>query len=64
MWPSGVRPILDFEDEEVKQKLVKCHPRTYSELIRSDILGPSGVKPSRLLGPSDVKLSRPPERRV
>ena len=46
VWPSGICPSLNFEDEEVKRKLVKCSPRTYSELIRSDIPGPSGAKPS------------------
>ena len=43
---SGIRPGLSPEDEEVKRKLAKCHPRVYSELIRLDILGPSGVSPS------------------
>ena len=47
-WPSGARPDLSPEDEEVKRKLVKCAPRAYSELIRSDIPGPSGVRPTRL----------------
>ena len=32
----------------MKQRLVRCHPWAYSELIRSDILGPSGAKPTRL----------------
>ena len=32
-WPSGARPDLSSEDEEMKQKLVKCTPRAYSELI-------------------------------
>ena len=31
----------------MKQKLAKCHPQVYFELIRLDILGPSGVSPSR-----------------
>ena len=44
---SGIRPGLSLEDEEVKRKLAKCRPRVYSELIRSDILGLSGVSPSR-----------------
>ena len=44
---SGIRPSLSPEDEEVKRKLAKCRPRVYSELIRLDILGPSGVSPSR-----------------
>ena len=59
MRPSGIRPGLSSKDEEVKWKLVKCRPRMYSELIRSDIAGPFGIKPSRPLGPSGVKLSRP-----
>ena len=44
---SGIRLGLSPEDEEVKRKLAKCRPRVYSELIRSDILGPSGVSSSR-----------------
>ena len=59
MLPSGIRPGLSSEDEEVKRKLVKCRPKTYFELIRSNILGPSGAEPSQLPGPSGVKLSRP-----
>ena len=39
---------LSHEDEEVKRKLVKCAPRAYSELIRSDIPGSSGARPARL----------------
>ena len=65
MWFSGVRPGLSPEDEEVKRRLVRCHPWVYSELIRSDILGPSGAKPARLsvLRPSPhfvMKPSLPP----
>ena len=59
MWPSGIRLELSSEDEEVKRKLVKCHPRTYSELIMSDIPRPSDAKPSRPPRPSGVKLSGP-----
>ena len=64
MWPSGVRPGLSPEDEEVKRKLVKCAPRAYFELIRSDIPGRSGGRPARLhfLRPSplfDMKPSLP-----
>ena len=44
MWPLGVQLGLSFEDEEVKQKLVKCASCANSELIRSDILGPSGAR--------------------
>ena len=50
---SGIRPRLSPEDEEVKQKFAKCHPWVYSELIRSDIPGSSGMSPSR------AKASRP-----
>ena len=39
---------LSHEDEEVKRKLVKCASRAYYELIRSDIPGSSGVRPTRL----------------
>ena len=47
MCSSGIRPNLSPEDVEVKQKLVKHGPRAYSELIRSDIPGPSSSKASR-----------------
>ena len=60
---SGIRPGLSPEDEEVKRKLAKCHPRVYSELIRADIPGPSGVSPSRAMAsrpslPFFMKTSR------
>ena len=45
----------------MKQKLVKCIPWTYFELIRSDIPGPSGAKPSRPSEPSSEKSSQPSE---
>ena len=48
VWPLGARPDLSPKDEEVKQKLVKCASRAYSELIRSDISGSSGARPARL----------------
>ena len=48
VWPLGARPDLSPKDEEVKQKLVKCAPRAYSELIRSDIPGSFGARPARL----------------
>ena len=65
VWFSGVRPGLSLEDEEVKRRLVRCYPRAYSELIRLDILGPSGAKPAPLpvlrSSPSSVmKPSLPP----
>ena len=61
MWPSGVQPGLSPEDEEVKQKLVKCAPRAYSELIRSDIPEPSGARLARLpfLRPSPISVMKP-----
>ena len=61
VWSLGVRPGLSPEDEEVKRKLVKCHPRAYSELIRSDIFGPSSVKPARppALRPSPPSVMKP-----
>ena len=48
----------------MKQKLVKCAPRAYSELIRLDIPGSSGARPARLpfLRSSPlyvIKMSRP-----
>ena len=48
VWPIGAQPDLSSEDEEVKRKLVKCAPRAYSELIRSDFPGSSGARPARL----------------
>ena len=44
--PSGIRPDLTSEDREVKRWLGKCHPRVYSDMIRSDIPDSSGVSPS------------------
>ena len=43
---SGIHPDLTPKDREVKQQLGKCRPRAYSDLIRSDIPGSSGVSPS------------------
>ena len=57
MLPSGIRLELSSEDEEVKQKLVKFHPRTYSEHIRSNIPWPSSAEPSQPPRSSGVKLS-------
>ena len=62
MRPSGIRPDLNYGDEEVKQQLAKCLPRVYSELIRSYIPRPSGVNTSRPPTlrpslPSDMKPS-------
>ena len=60
-WPSGAQLDLSPEDEEVKQKLVKCAPLAYSELIKSDILGLSGARPARLpfLRPSPLSVMKP-----
>ena len=60
-WPSGVQPGLSPKDEDVKRKLVNCTPRAYSELIRSDIPGPSGARPTRLpfLRPSPLSIMKP-----
>ena len=44
--PSGIRPDLTPEDREVKRQLGKCHPRAYSDMIKSDIPGSSGASPS------------------
>ena len=45
----------------MKQKLVKCALRAYSDLIRSDIPGPSGARPARLpfLRPSPIFVMKP-----
>ena len=56
MLPSGIRPDRSSEDKKVKQQLAKCLPRAYSELIRSYIPWPSGVKPSR---PPSLRPSLP-----
>ena len=61
-WPSGARPDLGPKDEEVKRKPVKCAPRAYSELIRSDIPGSSSARPTRLhfLRSSPLSVMKPP----
>ena len=53
---SGIHPNLSLEDEVVKLKLAKCLPRTYSELIKSDIPGSSGLRSSR---PATLRPSSP-----
>ena len=49
----------------MKRKLVKCAPRSYSKLIRSDIPGPSGARPARLhfLRSSSLSVMKPPVSR-
>ena len=46
----------------MKRKLVKCAPRAYSELIKSDIPGSSGARPARLhfLRSSPLTVMKPP----
>ena len=44
---SGVQLDLSPEDKVIMQELAKCSPHTYSELIRSDILGPSSLRSTR-----------------
>ena len=56
MYSPGIRPDLSPEDRVVKQKLAKCLPRAYSELIRLEILGSSGSKSSR---PATLRPSPP-----
>ena len=53
---SGIRLDLSPEDEVVKRKLATCLPRAYSELIRSDIPGSSGLRSSR---PATLRPSPP-----
>ena len=59
---SGVRPDLSPEDNVITQELAECSPRPYSELIRSDILGPSSFRSTRSAAlrpspPSAMKFS-------
>ena len=56
MRSSGIRPDLSPENRDVKQKLAKCLPCAYYELIRSNIPGSSGSKSSR---PSTLRPSPP-----
>ena len=43
----GVRLDLSPEDNVIAQELAECSPRPYSELIRSDIPGPSSLRSTR-----------------
>ena len=52
---SDIHPDLTPKDREVKRRLGKCHPRAYSDLIKSDLPSSSRVSPSsspRLKSPS------------
>ena len=53
---SGVRPDLSPEDKVIKRELAKFLPRAYSELIKSDIPGSSGLRSSR---PATLRPSPP-----
>ena len=60
--PSGVRPDISLEDNVIAQELAECSPRPYSELIRSDIPGPSSLRSTRSAAlrpspPSAMKFS-------
>ena len=59
---SGVRPDLSPEDNVIAQELAECSPHPYSELIRSDIPGPSSLRSTRSAAlrpspPSAMKFS-------
>ena len=59
---SGVQPDLSPEDNVIVQELAECSPRPYSELIRSDIPGPSSLRSTRSAAlrpspPSTMKFS-------
>ena len=49
MLPLGIRPDASSDDKEVKRQLAKCLPQVYYELIRLDILEPSGVNPLQVI---------------
>ena len=44
---SGVHPDLSSKDSVIAQELAEYSPRPYSELIRSDIPGPSSLRSTR-----------------
>ena len=54
---SGIHPDLSPEDKVIKWELVECLSRAYSELIRSDIPGSSGLRSSR---PAALRPTPPP----
>ena len=58
----GVRPDLSPKDNVITQELAECSPRPYSELIKSDIPGPSSLRSTRSAAlrsspPSAMKFS-------
>ena len=59
---SGVQLDLSLEDNVIAQELDECSPCPYSELIRSDIPGPSSLRSTRSAAlrpspPSAMKFS-------
>ena len=44
--PSGIRNDLTPKDKEVKRRLSKGRPRAYSDMMKLDLSGSSGVSPS------------------
>ena len=63
MRSSGIRLDLSPEDRDVNRKLAKCLSCAYSELIRSDIPGSSGLnssRPSTLRPSMKFSYERPP----
>ena len=59
---SGARPDLSPEDNVITLALAECPPRPYSELIKSDIPGPSSSRSTRSAvlrpsPPSTMKVS-------
>ena len=58
---SGARFDLSVEDNVIALTLVECPPRPYSELIKSDIPGPSS---SRLSCSAALRPSPPPTMKV
>ena len=63
MLPSGICPDLTPEDKEVKRRLGNFYPWAYSNLIRSDVPGSSGVSPSsssRSRSPLPPAMETPP----
>ena len=59
---TGVRPDLSPEDNVITRELAECSPRPYSELIRSNIPGPSSLRSTRSTAlrpspPSAMKFS-------
>ena len=59
---SGARIDLSAEDNVITLALAECPPRPYSELIKSDVPGPSSLRSARSAvlrpsPPSTMKIS-------